>query len=308
MNGHPTANGSAPPLPTTAAENGHAISTPPQAAGLPGQPPATAPLTPAAFTSAASTEVAPTLGAGAAGTSAAAEVMYRYQDVMEHFLDSQRAVMLAFLGTPEAARAAGNGLAAPRPVRQMSALRQPVQQLLPAPAVVPQPQQVSAPPAPAVVHLPAEPVSVAVPAQPVAPPSPPPAAPPPPPAAASAAAAPAALSEADISRTVLEVVSGRTGYPEDMLSLDADMEADLGIDSIKRVEIAGLVFESLPTPDGFTPELETLTTSKTLREVIGAVVSMLGDSTPALIPALPLHALLIRSRPRTGASAGSSCR
>ena len=69
-----------------------------------------------------------------------------------------------------------------------------------------------------------------------------------------------------------------------MLSLDADMEADLGIDSIKRVEIAGLVFESLPTPDDFTPELETLTMSKTLRQVIDAVVSMLGDGAAAARP------------------------
>ncbi len=36
---------------------------------------------------------------------------------------------------------------------------------------------------------------------------------------------------------LLRAVSERTGYPEDMLDLDAHMEADLGIDSIKRIEI-----------------------------------------------------------------------
>jgi acyl transferase domain-containing protein len=281
VNGHPTANGSAPPLVATAAENGHAAPTPWEVSG---QLPAPAPLPPAALAPAPLAEAAPT---GAAGTSAAAEVMYRYQDVMQLFLDSQRAVMLAFLGTPEAGRSAGGGVASARPARPITALRQPIQQPQPTPVALP--QSVSPPTAPPVVQLPPDPVAIAVPQQPVAPPSPPPTAPPPPPpvaapAAVPATAAPTALTEAEISRTVLEVVSGRTGYPEDMLSLDADMEADLGIDSIKRVEIAGLVFESLPTPDDFTPELETLTTSKTLRQVIDAVVSMLGDGAAAARP------------------------
>ena len=41
------------------------------------------------------------------------------------------------------------------------------------------------------------------------------------------------------------LVSDRTGYPADMLGLDADLEGDLGIDSIKRVEIAGTFTQSL---------------------------------------------------------------
>ena len=36
---------------------------------------------------------------------------------------------------------------------------------------------------------------------------------------------------------LLQAVVERTGYAEDMLDLDAHMEADLGIDSIKRIEI-----------------------------------------------------------------------
>lgn len=35
----------------------------------------------------------------------------------------------------------------------------------------------------------------------------------------------------------IELVSQRTGYPVDMLDPDLDLESDLGIDSIKRVEI-----------------------------------------------------------------------
>ena len=37
--------------------------------------------------------------------------------------------------------------------------------------------------------------------------------------------------------TLLKIVEDRTGYPIEMLDPDAILEADLGIDSIKRVEI-----------------------------------------------------------------------
>ncbi|WAL99676.1 type I polyketide synthase [Streptomyces sp. Je 1-369] len=44
---------------------------------------------------------------------------------------------------------------------------------------------------------------------------------------------------ADLLDAVLRIISGRTGYPADMIEPDLDLEADLGIDSIKRTEIAG---------------------------------------------------------------------
>ncbi|MGH2767789.1 MAG: SDR family NAD(P)-dependent oxidoreductase, partial [Actinomycetota bacterium] len=42
-----------------------------------------------------------------------------------------------------------------------------------------------------------------------------------------------------VRTTLLEIVAERTGYPPEMLEDDLDVEADLGIDSIKRVEIIG---------------------------------------------------------------------
>ncbi|PJF26675.1 MAG: hypothetical protein CUN52_15525, partial [Phototrophicales bacterium] len=47
------------------------------------------------------------------------------------------------------------------------------------------------------------------------------------------------LSLEVLSATLLEIVSEKTGYPTEMLELGMDIEADLGIDSIKRVEILG---------------------------------------------------------------------
>ena len=51
-----------------------------------------------------------------------------------------------------------------------------------------------------------------------------------------------------LKQSLLEVVSEKTGYPTEMLDLGMDMEADLGIDSIKRVEILGAMQEKYPEP------------------------------------------------------------
>ncbi|MDY6856238.1 MAG: phosphopantetheine-binding protein [Thermodesulfobacteriota bacterium] len=45
---------------------------------------------------------------------------------------------------------------------------------------------------------------------------------------------------------LLSIVEERTGYPKDMLDLTLKLEADLGIDSIKRVEIVGALLRVLP--------------------------------------------------------------
>ena len=47
------------------------------------------------------------------------------------------------------------------------------------------------------------------------------------------------LDHSTLGNTMLRIVSDKTGYPPAMLDLNLDLEADLGIDSIKRVEILG---------------------------------------------------------------------
>ena len=69
-----------------------------------------------------------------------------------------------------------------------------------------------------------------------------------------------------LSGTLLDVVSEKTGYPAEMLELDMDMEADLGIDSIKRVEILGALQEEMP--DLPQPNLEDLGDLRTLSQII----------------------------------------
>jgi acyl transferase domain-containing protein len=49
--------------------------------------------------------------------------------------------------------------------------------------------------------------------------------------------------------TVLELVARRTGYPASMLDLDLDLEAALGVDSLKRTEIAAVLLSGTQHAD-----------------------------------------------------------
>jgi polyketide-type polyunsaturated fatty acid synthase PfaA len=49
-----------------------------------------------------------------------------------------------------------------------------------------------------------------------------------------------------ITNTLLKIVSEKTGYPVDMLDVNMDLEADMGIDSIKQVEIIGAMRDVYP--------------------------------------------------------------
>lgn len=85
---------------------------------------------------------------------------------------------------------------------------------------------------------------------------------------------------------VLEIVHTRTGYPRDMLDPALDLEADLSIDSIKRVEIIGALADriGLPQGPGGTSEdaVEELSRIKTLRGIVDWVTSHTG--APAAEP------------------------
>jgi malonyl CoA-acyl carrier protein transacylase/NAD(P)-dependent dehydrogenase (short-subunit alcohol dehydrogenase family)/acyl carrier protein len=87
-----------------------------------------------------------------------------------------------------------------------------------------------------------------------------------------------------ISKTLLDIVRERTGYPPDILRLDLDLEADLGIDSIKRVEILGKLREAFPQlgTASDSEAMERLASARTLAAVIDRVeqaISRLGVSS-----------------------------
>lgn len=90
-------------------------------------------------------------------------------------------------------------------------------------------------------------------------------------------------STTSLEQTLLDIVSQRTGYPADMLDLDANLEADLGIDSIKRVEVIGAFRRAVAPEVTEVPmeTMETLTQSATLRSVMVGVAELMGGKPEA---------------------------
>ncbi|MEI8615430.1 beta-ketoacyl synthase N-terminal-like domain-containing protein [Shewanella sp. PP-He15 brown] len=84
------------------------------------------------------------------------------------------------------------------------------------------------------------------------------------------------LSAEKVQQTMMSVVADKTGYPTEMLELSMDMEADLGIDSIKRVEILGTVQDELPGLPELNPE--DLAECRTLGEIVSYMQSKLGQN------------------------------
>lgn len=75
----------------------------------------------------------------------------------------------------------------------------------------------------------------------------------------------------DAHQVLLSIVSERTGYPAEVLDLDLDLEADLSVDSIKRLEIVGELSERLGLQNTLRNKdaaLETLAALKTLRAIV----------------------------------------
>ena len=74
---------------------------------------------------------------------------------------------------------------------------------------------------------------------------------------------------------VLAIVSEKTGYPADMLGLGMEMEAELGIDSIKQVEILAALQARFPgAPSIPASELAGL---RTLQDVVDSVSGLTSD-------------------------------
>ena len=170
----------------------------------------------------------------------------------KQFLESQeqaQRTLFALVGQQQAL-IGGTGLVAPTPLPPVASLPPPVI----APVLTP-----AAPVAP--------PVMVVKPAVPAAKPAPAPVAKP---------------NPADVvERVLLEVVAEKTGYPAGLLDPAMQLDADLGIDSIKRVEILAALQDRLPDAPQVRPE--HLGALHTLRD-IAAFLATPADG-PAALPA-----------------------
>ncbi len=84
------------------------------------------------------------------------------------------------------------------------------------------------------------------------------------------------IDEEAIAERVLALAAEQTGYPQDMLELDLDLEADLGIDTVKQAELFAAIRDTFTIP---RPDELKLSDYPTLGHVIGFVRDQL--TTPA---------------------------
>ncbi|WP_054814730.1 type I polyketide synthase [Nocardia arizonensis] len=122
-----------------------------------------------------------------------------------------------------------------------------------------------------------------------------------------AVSAPAALTTVEpgsLRTSVLGVVADRTGYSVEMIDPAMDLEADLGVDSIKRVQIVSVLQERFPELPVLGPEelAELRTIDQLVERLSGARVAPDGGSPRAVpspgpagatteIPRLPIRAV-----------------
>lgn len=163
---------------------------------------------------------------------------------------------------------------------QHIAVTAPAAPIMPAAPAVPVQKQAPAPvaPQPAVV---AKPRPVAAPAAPTPVPVP--------------VTAPPAVNARDI---VLAVIADKTGYPVDMLTADMELEAGLGIDSIKQVEIFSTLQERIPAlGDADMRELNAL---KTIGQILDIADSRsCGAPAPTPVQAAVVTTAVPAAKPET---------
>ena len=257
------------------------------AASAPARPAAPAPTTPLVAAAPAQVAYQPpspvlTEAFQSVQGSLAAMQSLQQQTAMAHqrFLEGQEAAQRTFQAMVESqqrlvetmlggAPRALPGFAAQAPVYQAPAYQAPAYQ---APAVYQ---------APAAAPAPAYQAPAAAPAY-KAPAAAAPAAAPKAPAAAAPAPSPTPVSlvptpDSGAADKLLAVVADKTGYPREMLNLEMDLETDLGIDSIKRVEILAAVEEAL---GGAKIEADRMGSLRTLREIVDQLGPVAAPSAP----------------------------
>jgi len=181
-------------------------------------------------------------------------VMSEYFATMRQFLETQARVMASFLGDASAARPALR----PRPPVALPRAAEvaPVAAVVPAPAPV-APVAPLAPIAPVAESAPVVTQAAALsPAE-----------------TTSSAAAEGGLTREKLLDMLLSIVEEKTGYPRDMVGLDQNLEADLGIDSIKRIEVVGAMLQKLPAAhrEALTESRSKLNTQPTLNGMLDLI-------------------------------------
>jgi acyl carrier protein len=152
------------------------------------------------------------------------EVYTEYQKTMRKFLESQDQVFSALTGGPSK----GTGVSPTEPESQAASasLSPGLQFPEPLPIKTTAPQPAASPPSSLLQSLPEVAIASSV-------------------MSSVEQESPFSSQEA-MQEFVREILVDRTGYPPELLEFEAHLESDLGIDSIKQVEVLGALVEALP--------------------------------------------------------------
>ena len=190
-------------------------------------------------------------------------MMAAYTDLMKTFLNVQRDVMIAALGGQVSEMPAIAAPPPPAPAMQHGAYQAPVYYPPVQQVYQPAPAPMAPPPAPVNGFHNGQSEYQAATAVVEAPPTP---------AVVEVVEADSSVNAASLTATLVNLVAERTGYPAEMVELDLDLEADLGIDSIKRVEILGS-FQKQFGDNIANVEMDDLTEKKSIREIVDYVLA-----------------------------------
>ncbi|MFD5396079.1 SDR family NAD(P)-dependent oxidoreductase [Streptomyces sp. NPDC127097] len=112
------------------------------------------------------------------------------------------------------------------------------------------------------------------------------------------ATGPRPLSPAELLDAVREIIHQRTGYPHEMLDAGLDLEADLSVDSIKRVEIVGALADRIGLPQDADGAMESAVEQLARVKTISGIVDWIAAARPEP-PPTPAEAVLAPVAPAT---------
>ena len=135
-------------------------------------------------------------------------------------------------------------------------------------------------------------------------------------AATSTAQAPVAAPGGDLEAFLVEFVIDQTGYPKEIVELDADLEGDLGIDSIRKAQLFGEIGQRYGLSADASVSLDDFRTLRHLLDYMlprvggGAASSAPAPGSESIVPQLPssdaAQAAVIRQWTREFAAAAPS--
>ncbi|BCK67006.1 hypothetical protein Srufu_009590 [Streptomyces libani subsp. rufus] len=110
------------------------------------------------------------------------------------------------------------------------------------------------------------------------------------------ATGPRPLSPAELLEAVREIIHQRTGYPHEMLDAGLDLEADLSVDSIKRVEIVGALADRIGLPQDPDGAMESAVEQLARLKTISGIVDWIAAARPEP-PSAPVESAPVPTAP-----------